>query len=367
MPSVRETSVEAEFLAVVGRVAGPARGAGLLVISVFGVLATPSEALPLGFGLLALALVTAVAEHIAGKTGRGRPVAFALTLVRAAAICGSQFLTAPEAGELNQWALNVLTITAITLQWEWPPKITVPAIACLLAIEVVPLGFEDSLSVVLRVLIETALARGAFLLLSRTTRRIDHLRERRARLAREESLAVERRRLEREYLAVLHDTAAATFLMVAQRGETAGPAEVAEYARRDLAMLTGESGPGGEVDLEASLRGVLAHSPVRVETRWSPVPPIPASAALSLVRAVREALVNVERHAGVAEARLTVEDGVRVTVRDEGRGFDPAGTPAQRRGVRCSVVERMAAAGGRAKVTSAPGAGTTVELMWPHE
>ncbi|WP_414938722.1 sensor histidine kinase [Amycolatopsis sp. cmx-11-51] len=365
MPSARETSVEAEFSTVVGRFAGPARGAGLLVISVFGVLATPSAALPLGFGLLTLALVAAVAEHFAGKTGRGRPVAFALTLVRAAAICGTQFLTAPEAGELNQWALNVLTITAITLQWEWAPKITVPAIACLLAIEVVPLGFEDGLSVVLRVLIEAALARGAFLLLSRTTRRIDHLRERRARLAREESLAVERRRQEREYLAVLHDTAAATFLTVAQRGEAAGPAEVAEYARRDLAMLTGESGPGGEVDLEASLRGVLAHSPVQVETRWSPVPPIPASAALALVRAVREALVNVERHAGVTEARLTVEDGLRVIVRDEGRGFDPAETPAQRRGVRGSVVERMAAAGGRAKVTSAPGAGTTVELVWP--
>ncbi|WP_037305327.1 sensor histidine kinase [Amycolatopsis orientalis] len=365
MPPDRETSVEAEFLTVVGRFAGPARGAGLVVISVFGVLATPPDALPLGLGLLALALGTAVAEHLAGKTGRGRPVAFALTLVRAAAICGTQFLTAPEAGELNQWALNVLTITAITLQWEWPPKITVPAVACLLAIEVPPLGFEDGLPVVLRVVLEAALARGAFLLLLRTTRRIDDLRERRARLAREESLAVERRRQEREYLAVLHDTAAATFLTVAQRGESTEPAEVAEYARRDLAILTGESGPGGMVDLETSLRGVLAESPVKVETRWSPLPPMPASAALALVRAVREALVNVDRHAGVGEARLTVEDGVRVTVRDEGRGFDPAATPAQRRGVRGSLVERMAAVGGRARVTSAPGAGTTVELVWP--
>ncbi|MEV7550509.1 ATP-binding protein [Amycolatopsis sp. NPDC089917] len=367
MPADRETSVEAEFLTVVGRFAGPARGAGLLVISVFGVLATPSGALPLAFGLLALALLTAVAEHLAGKTGRGRPVAFALTLIRAAAICGTQFLTAPEAGELNQWALNVLTITAITLQWEWRPRITLPAVAGLLAIEVVPLGFEDGFSVVLRVLLEAALARGAFLLLSHITRRIDRLRERRARLAREESLAVERRRQEREYLAVLHDTAAATLLTVAQRGETADPASVAGYARRDLAILTGESGPGSVVDLETSLRGVLAQSPVRVETRWSPVPPIPASAALALVRAVREALTNVDRHSGVGEARLIVKDGVRVTVRDEGRGFDPASTPAQRRGVRGSLVERMAAAGGRAEVTSAPGAGTTVDLVWPHE
>lgn len=353
---------------MVGRLAGPVRGTVLLLISVFGVLATPAGALPLGFGLLALALVAAVAELVAGKTGRGRPVALALAMLRAAAICGTQFLTAPEAGEINQWALNVLTLTAITLQWEWPPKVTVPAVACLLAIQVVPLGVEDGLSTALRVLIEATLSRGAFLLMLRTTRRVDLLRERRARLAREESLAQERRRQEREYLAVLHDTASATFLTVAQRGETTDPAEVAEYARRDLAILTGESGGSGQdsmVDLESSLRGVLAQSPVQVDARWSPIPPMPASAALALVRAVREALVNIDRHAGTSEARLTVQHGVRVTVRDEGRGFDPAGTPAQRRGVRVSLVERMAAAGGRAKVTSAPGAGTTVELVWP--
>ncbi len=351
-----------------GRLAGPARGTVLLLISVFGVLATPEGALPLGFGLLALALVAGLAELVAGRTGRGRPVAFTLAMLRAGAICGTQFLTAPEAGEINQWALNVLTLTAITLQWEWPPKVTVPAVACLLAIQVIPLGMENGLTTVLRVLIEAVLARGAFLLLLRTTKRIDHLRERRARLAREESLAQERRRQEREYLAVLHDTASATFLTVAQRGGTTDPAEVAEYARRDLAILTGESGGSGQdsmVDLEASLRGVLAQSPVTVDARWSPVPPMPASVALALVRAVREALVNVDRHAGVGEARLTVQDGVRVTVRDEGRGFDPAGTPAQRRGVRGSLVERMAAAGGRATVTSRPGAGTTVDLVWP--
>ncbi|AXB49178.1 histidine kinase [Amycolatopsis albispora] len=352
---------------MVGRFAGVARGAGLVVISVFGVLATPSDALPLGFGLLALAVVAALAEVHTGRTGRGRRVAFALALARAAAICAAQLETAPEPGELNQWALNVLTITVITLQWEWPPRVTVPAVACLLVVQLAPLAPEDSVSTVLRVLIEGVLARLAFQLLVRSTRRIDRLRARRARLEREESLAQQRRRQEREYLAVLHDTASATFLMVAQRGASADPAEVAEYARRDLSILTGATGRDSMVELEASLRGVLAQSPVRVDARWSPVPLLPASAALALVRAVREALLNVERHAGVTEAVLTVEAGVRVTVRDEGRGFDPAAVPAHRRGIRGSLVERMAAAGGRATVTSAPGEGTTVELSWPDD
>ncbi|MBN6037719.1 sensor histidine kinase [Amycolatopsis sp. 195334CR] len=365
MPSDRDTSVEAESLAVVGRFAGMARGAGLLVISAFGVLATPAEALPLAFGLLALAVVAALAEFYTGHTGRGRPLTFTLTLVRAAAICAAQIQTAPVPGELNQWALNVLTITVITLQWEWPPRLTVPAVACLLVVQLAPLAPEDAVSTVVRVLIEGVLARLAFLLLLRTTRRIDRLRDRRARLQREESLALERKRQEREYLAVLHDTASATFLMVAQRGETADPAKVAEYASRDLSILTGASGRDSMVELEASLRGVLEQSPVLVDARWTPVPLLPASAALALVRAVREALVNVERHAGVNEAVLTVEAGVRVSIRDTGRGFDPDAVPAHRRGIRGSLVERMAAVGGRATVTSAPGAGTTVELVWP--
>jgi two-component system NarL family sensor kinase len=47
---------------------------------------------------------------------------------------------------------------------------------------VAPLGLENGVTAVLRVLIEATLARLAFLLLLRSTRRIDHLRERRARL-----------------------------------------------------------------------------------------------------------------------------------------------------------------------------------------
>jgi signal transduction histidine kinase len=53
---------------------------------------------------------------------------------------------------------------------------------------------------------------------------------------------------------------------------------------------------------------------------------------------------------------------VRVT--DAGRGFDVGAVSDHRRGIRGSVVERMAAVGGRAEVTSRPGR-TTVRLEWP--
>lgn len=361
---MRPGAVESGFRLAVGRSAGPVRGIGLALISVFGVLAVPDDALPLGLALCAFVLVGAVVDG--APAARGTAVALALAVVRAGVVCATQPWTASGSGS-NQWALNVLTITAITLQWEWPLKVTVPATTALLAVFVVTGG---ALSLVVRVVIECALARAAFLLLVRSARRVDVLRDRQAALERAELLAAERRRREREYLALLHDTASATFLLVGSGA--ADPAAVADFARRDLDVLTGATGePGLDdrlVDVESSLRAVAEQSPLEVDARWDAVPLLPVPVTLALVRAVREAMANVERHAGVREAGLRVaasRDGLTVTVTDRGRGFDPAAVPEHRRGIRGSLVERMAAVGGRATVDSRPGGGTTVELAWP--
>ena len=72
-----------------------------------------------------------------------------------------------------------------------------------------------------------------------------------------------------------------------------------------------------------------------------------------------EALTNVARHAGPARARVHAGPadggGVTVEVADDGAGFDPAAVPASRRGIRESLVGRMAAVGGTAAVSSVPG------------
>jgi signal transduction histidine kinase len=57
--------------------------------------------------------------------------------------------------------------------------------------------------------------------------------------------------------------------------------------------------------------------------------------------------------------------GCLIEVDDNGIGFDRASVPGERLGLRMSIEERMANAGGSAEIVSRPGQGTTVLLAWP--
>jgi len=80
--------------------------------------------------------------------------------------------------------------------------------------------------------------------------------------------------------------------------------------------------------------------------------------------AVREALANIAKHAGVTRAAVhaTITDGsIEVSVSDHGRGFDPT-LPTTGYGLARSIRARMTEAGGTTAVWSAPGKGTHVRL-----
>ena len=80
-------------------------------------------------------------------------------------------------------------------------------------------------------------------------------------------------------------------------------------------------------------------------------------------------MVNAAKFGGGSpvDVYAEVDDGeVQVFVRDRGPGFDVAAVPDDRRGVRESIVGRMARHGGRGEIHSAPGAGTEVELTLPR-
>ncbi|MGW6460172.1 PspC domain-containing protein [Streptomyces sp. NPDC055078] len=84
------------------------------------------------------------------------------------------------------------------------------------------------------------------------------------------------------------------------------------------------------------------------------------------MQAAREAMVNAAKYGGQGGAvQVFAEvDGrsVYVSVRDRGPGFDPDAVPADRMGVRESIIGRMQRNGGSARLRPAPGGGTEVEL-----
>jgi len=171
----------------------------------------------------------------------------------------------------------------------------------------------------------------------------------------------------------LHDSVLQTLALI-QRG-AADPAQVTRLARaqeRDLREWLYGPRPDDDATLAAEVRGVMAE----VEDRLGVAVDVVVvgdrrldDRGVALVAALREACVNAVRHAG-APVTVYVEsgpDGVEAYVRDRGPGFDPDAVPADRLGVRESIVGRMQRHRGTATIRSVPGDGTEVRLEMPDE
>ncbi|QKW40941.1 PspC domain-containing protein [Actinomadura sp. NAK00032] len=83
------------------------------------------------------------------------------------------------------------------------------------------------------------------------------------------------------------------------------------------------------------------------------------------LQAAREAMVNAAKYAEAPSVSVYAEvsgDEIAIFVRDRGKGFDLDAVPADRMGVRGSIIGRMERNGGKATVRTAPGEGTEVRL-----
>ena len=174
-----------------------------------------------------------------------------------------------------------------------------------------------------------------------------------------------------EVAAHLHDSVLQTLAMMQRRA--GDPAEVAALARRQerelRAWLSDRPAPGQS----ARLAGALEAAAADVEEQHGvPVEVVVVgdrdldAAHEAVVGAAREAMTNAAKFGGGSPVDVYAESSdsrTQVFVRDRGPGFDPDAVPADRRGVRESIVGRMERHGGRARVTSGAGNGTEVELV----
>jgi signal transduction histidine kinase len=89
---------------------------------------------------------------------------------------------------------------------------------------------------------------------------------------------------------------------------------------------------------------------------------------LTAYRVVQEALTNVSKYAKARQVHVRLRnDGTvaRLSVRDDGAGFDTGGVPMRARGL-AGMRFRVASHGGRLDLSSQPGKGTTIEAQLPQ-
>lgn len=300
------------------------------------------------FVALTIAVEMSPAQASAGTAG------FVLSMTTNVAVltgAASDRWTGGIAGALGGYALGEGTIALTAAVVGLPYRLDVPPIAIALGVAigyaVVPLA--------------RARARSGTASLEQAERRT------RARRLRE----VEGR----ESIAVLHDTLLGELAALAIRQP--GPLTDAERDRLAASLESSAMLPLLRNERIAVAAGVGAWLVsigaaggirIRLEGDAAALDEVGEPAGSVLRSALEQCVVNVARHAGVAEAWVAVgvSDGeLSVTVVDEGVGFDPDAVPHDRLGLSESVRGRVERCGGTVRVWSSPGAGTSVHIVVP--
>jgi signal transduction histidine kinase len=173
-----------------------------------------------------------------------------------------------------------------------------------------------------------------------------------------------------DFAARVHDSVLQTLTLIQKE-----PSDARRLARRQERELRAWLYPDREATTEGTLADAVESTAAEIEelhgvrvdvVRTGDAPLDERTQALVL--AAREAMANAARHSGVEEVSVFLDagdDGISLYVRDRGAGFDPEAVAADRRGLAESIRGRMERVGGSARIVSAPGEGTDVELELP--
>ncbi|WP_367948528.1 sensor histidine kinase [Rathayibacter sp. VKM Ac-2857] len=216
----------------------------------------------------------------------------------------------------------------------------------------------------------------------RVVRRIDSI----GNAHRVERQASETEAQRRQGARLLHDTVLATLTLLAHSGRGVSEDALRRQAAQDAQLLrqlrlggTPTPSASGSYQLTSVTSSPAANSLEDVRDRFgrlglevvlhgSGEVVLEGAALDSFLLALAECLENVRRHSGVDSADVTItedEQTVRAMVTDAGAGFDIDTVPATKLGFKESVVARLADVGGRTRLFSSPGSGTTVVLEVP--
>ena len=302
-------------------------------------------------------------------------------------------LAANDSGSVSSgghWLYYLLTVATATAAIGFPTRVAtvylavVPAIYCV--VHVFPAGggeywlqavLESVYSVILggAIVVIVAMLRSAAVSVdvaqSTALDRYSHA-------VRQHATEVERVQVD----SIVHDSVLTTLLSAA-RAFTPESKELASTMAsnaighlREAALVSPDDGSTVRVAAVAERVAEVAASlgaPFELRTRPLGAWTMPAQAAEAVYAAAVQAMVNSIQHAGRNDSvsrwlsiRGHQSRGIEIEVGDTGAGFVFIEVPNERLGVRVSIIERVANAGGVAEIDSVLGEGTVITISWPR-
>jgi signal transduction histidine kinase len=121
------------------------------------------------------------------------------------------------------------------------------------------------------------------------------------------------------------------------------------------------------VSLAQTAKEAVASTEARLHLDLDPDVVVSAAWAHALPRIVREAVRNATQHghARTVSVHLRDADGIWLRVTDDGDGFDPSQPSPQPHFGLISIREQTESLGGEFKLWSAPGIGTSLDILLP--
>lgn len=174
--------------------------------------------------------------------------------------------------------------------------------------------------------------------------------------------------------ALVHDKVLTT-LLVAAKAETADERKsatslaVAAISALNSNHLVGRGSVNGS-DFFAALAIIAKDQQPNLKVILSEIDSVsvPEDVATALTEATLQALTNSQQHAGSRATRelhlKAHRNGLKIVVKDTGRGFRMSRVPKNRLGIRVSIIERVELVGGRVFIDSRPSAGTNIIIEW---
>lgn len=180
--------------------------------------------------------------------------------------------------------------------------------------------------------------------------------------------------------AIVHDSVLTTLLSAASAHTAAEKGLATRMARNAMGHLRDAAATSPDDDARVSLEQLAQRIMGATSTLFAPFErrateltagSVPVQSAEAVYSAAVQAMVNSLQHAGGPDVRrwLAIEaagdDGIRIEIGDDGIGFDLDAVPSERLGLRVSILERVANAGGTVEIQSSADTGTVIWITWP--